>query len=122
MESHIANIEDPSEPISSLKRPLEQDKILPTEQIFAGGSPVTETKKVERNGLIDPNDNHYDGSESAEPESKRTKLDNSKAQVGSHKVDARDKVKGVALVKEEYVKIPYMEIYSTLSHWLFELF
>jgi tRNA-dihydrouridine synthase 3 len=103
MGSDMADIEDPSEPTSSLKRPLEQDNILLTQPILPRDLVVTKPKKVERSGLIDTNGNHFDGPESAEPESKRVKLDNSEAELGSHKVDARDKVKGVALVKEEYV-------------------
>lgn len=104
MRSDMADIGDSSEPTSSIKRPLEQDNILPKQPVLPGDSVMTKAKKLERSGLIDTNGNHFDGTESAEPESKRVKLDNSKAEVGSHKVDARDKVKGVALVKEEYVK------------------
>lgn len=103
MVSDMADMKDPLEPTSSLKRPLEQDNIMPTQSIIPGDSIVTTAKKAERSGLTDANGNCFDGSESTEPESKRAKLDNRKAEIGSNKVDARDKVKGVAMVKEEYV-------------------
>ena len=103
MKSDMADIEDQSEPTLSLKRPLKQDNLLHAQLIPLEDSVVTKVKTVERSGLADTNGSPFRESVAAEPESKRVKLDNSQVEVGADKVDARDKVKGVALVKEEYV-------------------
>ena len=100
----MADIENPLEPTSSLKRPLEQDNIPPTQPILLQDSAVTKAVKLERNGFHDTSEKYFKVSESGQRERKRAKLDNDSAEADSHKLNVRDKVKGIALIKEEYVK------------------
>jgi hypothetical protein len=91
---HIPN---PLEPIQPLKRPLEveqKEEAHPPQPIFDEDSAVTKAEKVERNGT------NGDAATlvSSEPASKRAKLDQPEE---VPKVDARDRVKGVASVKAE---------------------
>jgi hypothetical protein len=96
-----------SEPAQSLKRPLDDEQVEHTyhqPQIQPDDSTATKVDKTERNGVNGVNGAngiHHEASDSVEPAAKRAKLDNGEPDTQSHKVDARDKVKGVALVKEE---------------------
>ena len=99
MDSHDPSQLDPNQ---SLKRPLEQEqfenahspKAVPTE-----GSAVTKVEKFERNGVngLDSVTSTPDPAE--EPAQKKVKLDVPES--ATPKMDARDKVKGIALVKPE---------------------
>lgn len=96
-------IPNPIAPEYSLKRPLEGQQLEeahPPQPIFPEDSAVTKAEKIERNGV------NADAVEAAEPPvtseasgppSKRIKVESAEAP----KVDARDKVKGIALVKPE---------------------
>ncbi|TVY59509.1 tRNA-dihydrouridine(47) synthase [NAD(P)(+)], partial [Lachnellula cervina] len=98
-------IPNPIAPEYSLKRPLEGQQLEeahPPQPIFPEDSAVTKAEKIERNGV------NADAVEAAEPPvtseasgppSKRIKVESAEAP----KVDARDKVKGIALVKPEYL-------------------
>jgi hypothetical protein len=99
----MADIPNPLGPTSLLKRPLGQDIVPPVETVLPENSVATKAEKVERIGLVGANGDHIHGSEAAEPESKRIKLDNDKSEAESQSLDTRDKLKGVALIKKEYV-------------------
>jgi hypothetical protein len=91
---HIPN---PLEPIQPLKRPLEgeqNEEAHPPQPIFDEDSAVTKAEKIERNGTSGDAATLV----SSEPSSKRVKLDQPEE---LPKVDARDRVKGVASVKAE---------------------
>ncbi len=92
------DVADPSETAQSLKRaPDVAQAPQPTHRDSAATSP----DKVQRNGLAGAIDAHQEASDSVEPASKRVKLINGEPDAALPKGDARDKVKGVALVKEE---------------------
>ena len=96
-------ISNPLAPEQSLKRPLEGEQLEeahPPQPIFPEDSAVTKAEKIERNGV-----NWHDGEEApvatevSEPPPKRVKVEQRETE--APKADARDKVKGIALVKPE---------------------
>jgi len=92
------NVENPLDPGQSLKRPLNGEQLEeahPPQPVLPGDSTVTKSEKLERNGTAEGEKSQLD---SNEPAAKRVKLD---AAGDTPRVDARDKVKGVALVKPE---------------------
>jgi hypothetical protein len=93
------DVSNPSEPTQSLKRPLNGGQLeqahLP-QQALGEDSAVTKAEKVE---LADTYD--LGSSDPSLPPIKRVKLDSDKTDEQQKEVDARNKVKGVALVKEE---------------------
>ena len=98
-------ISHPLAPEQSLKRPLEGEQLEeahPPQPIFPEDSAVTKAEKIERNGA----NGHAVGvaeapvtSDVSEPPPKRVKVEEQRTE--APKVDARDKVKGIALVKPE---------------------
>lgn len=94
-------------PEESLKRPLkieeEEKPIYPPQSIFPEDSATTKAEKLERNG---ENGQHLI---TDEPAAKRVKTEQPEAGEASIKTnggnknngDSRDKVRGIALVKEE---------------------
>ena len=95
MDTHVPN---PLNLGQSLKRPLEgqqSEEALPKQPVLPRDSAVTMAEKVTGNGLENGDSHVHSPLES--PSKKRTKLDHTEAP----KVDTRDKVKGVALVKAE---------------------
>lgn len=100
----MEDITDPPAPPRPQKRPLEEEHasdstipgpILPTD------SPSTNADNVERNGvnglIVDVDQGKANGS--SEPTAKKQKIEDSEPE--KKPTDARDKVKGMALVKEE---------------------
>lgn len=93
-------MEDVATPLGSsqsLKRALEVEQVdegYPQTRCTEG-SAATNAENGERNGVVVANDNQ------AEPASKRVKLDNGEPEAKSHRVNRREKVKGMALIKEE---------------------
>jgi tRNA-dihydrouridine synthase 3 len=99
-------LSNPADPEQSLKRSigLVEDPPNPPQPIFPEDSAVTKAEKVERNGVT-LTEGDLDGQE---PAAKRVKVEDSKEGVVNNgaeekKVDSRDKVKGIALVKTELV-------------------
>jgi tRNA-dihydrouridine synthase 3 len=97
---------NPADPEQSLKRSigLVEDPPNPPQTIFPEDSAVTKAEKVESNGVT-LTEGDLDGQE---PAAKRVKVEDSKKGVVNNgaeekKVDSRDKVKGIALVKTELV-------------------
>jgi tRNA-dihydrouridine synthase 3 len=103
---------NPFAPEQALKRPLEGEQLEeahPPQPILPEDSAVTKAEKVERNG---ENVQEHE-LESEEPAAKRVKLGHSELESSSLaqfeagpeteavKVDRREKVKGIALVKPE---------------------
>lgn len=94
----------PSEQAQSLKRPLDVERV---DDIYSPqldtpkDSAATTADKLQSNGVAGVNETHLEASDSRGPAAKRVKLDNGEPEAQSLRVDARDKVKGVALVKEE---------------------
>jgi hypothetical protein len=98
------DVADPSELAQSLKRPLDVEQVNDTHSphtIQPKDSAATNTNQVEANGVNGADGIHHEASHSGEPAAKRLKLENGEQEAQSHKVDARNKVKGVALLKEE---------------------
>jgi hypothetical protein len=96
------DVTDPSETPQSSKIPQAVVAVNDTPQpIQPKDSAATKVNGVKAIGVNGTNGVHHEASDSGEPASKRVKLDNGKPAARSHRVDARDKVKGVALVKEE---------------------
>jgi tRNA-dihydrouridine synthase 3 len=99
MAESTADVPSVVDTSSSSKRPLEGEQseaVATSQQILPGDSAVTRAEKSEGNGI-----NGHDavvGSE--EPVAKRVKLDDTNQQEAP-KADARDRVKGLAMVKEE---------------------
>jgi tRNA-dihydrouridine synthase 3 len=96
-------LSNPADPEQSLKRPIGQvDEQFHTPQpIFTEDSAVTKAEKVEINGVTYNSDGHA-------PAAKRAKMEDRVEGVAINgaeekKVDSRDKVKGIALVKTESV-------------------
>jgi tRNA-dihydrouridine synthase 3 len=86
----------PPGPAQPPKRALEGEQLEKTHTplpVLPEDSAVTKTEKVERNGA------QQDDTRSEEPSAKRVKLEQSEAE--APKVDSRNKVKGIALVKPE---------------------
>ncbi|TVY49802.1 tRNA-dihydrouridine(47) synthase [NAD(P)(+)] [Lachnellula occidentalis] len=98
---------NPLAPEQSLKRPLEGQQLEeahPPQPIFPQDSAVTKAEKIERNGVNADTVEAAEApitSEVSEPPSKRVKVEERTAEAPT--VDARDKVKGIALVKPEYL-------------------
>jgi tRNA-dihydrouridine synthase 3 len=93
---------NPADPEQSLKRPIAhvEEQAHPPQPIFPD-SAVTKGEKVERNGVICNLDAH-------EPATKRVKMEDIMEGVAENgaeekKLDSRDKVKGIALVKTQLV-------------------
>jgi hypothetical protein len=95
----MTDIADPSETAQSLKRLL--DLAQAPQPIHLDDSAATNPDRLERDELAGATDAHRLASDFVEPAAKRVKLANGEPEAPSPKVDARDKVKGVALVKEE---------------------
>ena len=96
----------PTGPEQPLKRSigLVEDPAHPSQQNFPNESAVMNAEKVERNGVTLTEGNLGE----QEPAAKRVKVDDSmegvvKNGIEEKKVDFRDKVKGIALVKTESV-------------------
>jgi hypothetical protein len=95
MDTQVPNTLNPGQ---SLKRPLEgqqSEETLPKQPVLPRDSAITMAERVTGNG-IENGDAHV-SSPPESPSKKRTKLDHTE----TPKVDTRDKVKGVALVKAE---------------------
>jgi hypothetical protein len=95
---------NPSETPQSLKRPLDvvlADEPQTPRPVQPNDPAAAEANEVKANGVNGTKGVHQETSDSREPASKRVKLDDGKSASESQKADARDKVKGVALVKEE---------------------
>ena len=80
----------------SLEEPVKDGQLDPPESIFPEDSAVTKAEKRERNRT----EVHQDPIDSVYSASKRVKM--SENGLDEQKVDSRDKVKGIALVKTEY--------------------
>jgi len=92
-------VPNPLDPIQSLKRPSEREQIEeahPPQPVLPEDSAVTKSEKLERNGPSA--DDNTVISDPHEPAAKRVKLNGPEE---SSKMDPRDKVKGIALVKPE---------------------
>jgi hypothetical protein len=108
-------LSNPADPEQLLKRSigLVEDPANPPQPIFPEDSAVTKAEKVERNGVI-LTEGNLDGQE---PAAKRFKMDDLikgvvKNGAEEKKVDSRDKVKGIALVKTELVlRVPHEGYY-----------
>ncbi len=103
MPEQLSNLADPGQ---SLKRSigLVEDPPKPPQPIFPEDSAVTKAEKVERNGVTSTEGNL----DEQEPAAKRVKMEDSNEGIVKNgaketKVDSRDKVKGIALVKTELV-------------------
>jgi tRNA-dihydrouridine synthase 3 len=117
-------------PEVSLKRPFEgeqKEEAHPPQPIFPEDSSVTKAEKVEGNGVqaedsssslaettqkIKKEDANADMEDA--PAAKRIKL-SSQQNIESAKADTREKIKGIALVKPEYVAT-IIPIPSTLTN------
>jgi tRNA-dihydrouridine synthase 3 len=96
---------NPADPEQSLKRPLLEDQLEeahPPQPILPEDSAVTKAEKVERNGV----DVKEEKLNVEAPSAKRIKMEASVQETTANgrednKVDSRDKVKGIALVKPE---------------------
>lgn len=90
-------------PGQALKRPLDSpmEDAHPPQTILLENAAVTKIEKVARNGPSNTNGSLEDAVFGDEPAAKRLKLQNEVPANGLDRVDARDKVKGVALVKKE---------------------
>jgi len=102
MEEAVPN---PLAPEQSLKRPLEGEQSAeahPPQPIFPEDSAVTKAEKVEKHGSGSISNGSIEASAASEPlnepPSKRIRVEQPKS---ADKVDSRDRVKGVALVKPE---------------------
>lgn len=95
---------DPSEIPQSLKRPVDVVPVDDThspQPVQHKDSAATEANGVRANGVNGTSGVQHEASNSGEPTSKRVKLEDGGSAARPPKLDARDKVKGVALVKEE---------------------
>ncbi|PMD38445.1 tRNA-dihydrouridine(47) synthase [NAD(P)(+)] [Hyaloscypha variabilis F] len=100
-------VPNPIDPEQSLKRPIghhSEEPIPPTQPILSEDSAVTKAEKIARNGVNGKGEEF----EVQEPAAKRVKMEGQvevATQNGTEdkKLDARDKVKGIALVKTEYL-------------------
>lgn len=96
-------VPNPLAPEQSLKRPLEGQQLEeahPPQPIFPEDSAVTKAEKIERNGANGHTADAPAGvAASDEPPPKRVKVEEQEEE--APKVDTRDKVKGIALVKPE---------------------
>jgi tRNA-dihydrouridine synthase 3 len=102
-------LSNPADPEQSLKRPLNEEQLAEAHPplpsfILEENSAVTKAEKVESNGV------NVKGKilDTAEPAAKRVKMGEPVEGLAENghekkKIDSRDKVKGIALVKPEYV-------------------
>lgn len=114
MADHIPN---PVDPEKSLKRPADgeqKEEAHPPQPIFPEDSAITKAEKVERNGIKVEDDsstlaktstkrtNEADADTPMEdaPSAKRVKVETQEND-DDMKVDTREKIKGIALVKPE---------------------
>ncbi|TVY78383.1 tRNA-dihydrouridine(47) synthase [NAD(P)(+)] [Lachnellula suecica] len=96
------NVPNPLAPEQSLKRPAEEAQLDTSQPILPGDSAVTKAEKIEGNGTNGHAVKAEERSaEASEPPSKRVKVE--EQEVKAPKTDSRDKVKGIALVKPEYL-------------------
>ncbi|KAI9730152.1 MAG: tRNA-dihydrouridine synthase 3 [Claussenomyces sp. TS43310] len=94
---------NPAEPSQSLKRPSQQvEEGQPAQPIFPEDSALTKAEKIERNGSNVLHADHEEAGDGAEPPSKRVKVQAEAFEVRESN-DRRDKVKGIALVKPEFL-------------------
>lgn len=111
-------VPNPLHPEKPLKRPLEEEQkeeAHPPQPIFPEDSAITKAEKVERNGAKAKN-----GSSSSAEATQRTQKEDADRDLEDgpaakrvkrefhengkdSKVDTREKIKGIALVKSEYV-------------------
>jgi hypothetical protein len=98
----------------SLKRPLEEGVIDTTGAVLPQDSSTTQAEKLQNGTPIEVNGHHTDTPDFPQPESKRVKLDNGteSVSVDARKPDARDRQKGVALIKEELVDTTFPTSHS----------
>ena len=99
----MSDVPNPSEPAQLLKRPLNGELLEEAQPGLAEDSAVTKAEKAKRHcadfgNIYDPEE-----SDLFLPPTKRVKLDSGVPDDQLRRADARDKVKGVALVKEECV-------------------
>jgi tRNA-dihydrouridine synthase 3 len=90
--------QNPLDPVQLLKRPLDGEQLEEAhtlQPVLPEDSAATKAEKVERNGTIE----NSDVEDSAEPATKRIKLDQPQQQ--APRTNTREKVKGLALIKEE---------------------
>jgi tRNA-dihydrouridine synthase 3 len=100
-------LSNPVDPEQSLKRPLNEEQLAEVHPplpsfILKENSAVTKAEKVERNGV----NGKGEPLDSAEPAAKRIRMDGSGEGIAENgqeekKIDTRQKVKGIALVKPE---------------------
>ncbi|ESZ92157.1 hypothetical protein SBOR_7452 [Sclerotinia borealis F-4128] len=94
-------ISNPVEPSQSLKRPLDGEQLEeahPPQPILPEDSAITKAEKVERNGA------NGDSANNGEPAAKRVRTEEQ-----DHKpttTDSRDRVRGIASIKAEYLLQP----------------
>ena len=86
---------NPLNPAQTLKRPLEGELLNGACLPLQDDSTITKSEKAEKNGTT----KHEEVKDQDEPVAKRMKVDQPMSEVP--RLDARDKVKGVALVKVE---------------------
>ncbi|KAF7961073.1 hypothetical protein EAE96_000740 [Botrytis aclada] len=92
---------NPVDPSQSLKRPLDGEKLEeahPPQPILPEDSAVTKAEKVERNGT------NGDSVDNGEPSAKRAKIE--EQNVKPTATDSRDRIRGIAPVKAEYLIQP----------------
>lgn len=95
--------QDPANLVESVKRPAESElsqepSTAPTQPVLPAATAATEGDKLESNGAVG-NGAQAAPEGSEEPAAKRVKLDEPEAV--APKTDARDKVRGITLVKPE---------------------
>lgn len=104
MSGHVQNS---AEPEQLLKRPIDhfsEEQARASQPILPEDSAVTKAEKIERNGVS----RKAEDLDEQKPAAKRVKMGDSIETVAENgpeekKVDSRDKVKGIALVKTELV-------------------
>jgi tRNA-dihydrouridine synthase 3 len=94
---------NPLEPLQSLKRALDEQQVEGSnsqQSILPTDSAVTKGEKIEGHGTngFETNEHHANGN--SEPSSKRVKTEVNGESI-PRQPDARDKVRGIALVKPE---------------------
>lgn len=100
----MEDVENLSEAIQSRKRSLDVGQVAKAhfpQPNQPEDSAAIEAEKVGRIRVNGANSSHHGALHSEEPASKKLKLDNGEQEAQSNMVDTRDKVKGVALVKQE---------------------
>jgi hypothetical protein len=99
----MADVSSMPDPTQSLKRQLEDEQVgkLLLACPIPPDSPVLEDKKAEENGPSAVTSACQDARGDSEPAAKRLRTENSSLDIRLPNSDARDKIKGIALVKEE---------------------